>query len=115
MRQKIHSYIGFAKRSRELVSGTTSCINGLEKGKIRLLLIAGDTAESSMEKLVRAAERSQTTYRICFDRDSLSEMAGEYGRSVFGITGESLAKAILKEIDQGEGRPDALEQEGLNG
>ena len=112
MRQKIHSYIGFAKRSRDLVSGFTGCVNNMEKGKINLLLIASDTAESTMEKLLRAAETSKTPFRICLTQDILSEMAGSPGRGVFGITNKSLAGAILHEIDQ-DG-PNALEQEGLN-
>ena len=112
MREKIHSYIGFAKRSRELVSGFTGCVSNMEKGKICLLIIASDTAESSLEKLTRAAEKHQTPYRIYLTQDRLSEMAGEKGRGVFGFTNKSLAGAILQEIDQ-DGQ-NALGQDGLN-
>ena len=100
MREKIHSYIGFAKRSRGMVSGYTGCMSNMEKGVIRLLIIASDSAESSVEKLTRAAEKTRTPLRIYGTKDGLSEMAGESGRGVFGITNESLAEAILKEIDQ---------------
>ena len=100
MREKINSYIGFAKRSRALVSGYTGCVSSMEKGKICLLILASDTAESSAEKILRAAAKSGTPLRIYGTKDKLSEMAGENERAVFGITNDNLAKAILQEIDQ---------------
>ena len=83
-----------------MVSGFTSCMSGMEKGGIRLLIIASDSAESSVEKLTRTAAKCGTLLRTFGTKESLSEMTGESGRGVFGITNESLAEAILKEIDQ---------------
>lgn len=112
MREKIHSYLGFAKKSRGLISGFNSCLAGVEKGSVRLLVIATDTAESSVEKLVRSAKKTGTPVRIYSTKDRLSEMTGESGRGVFAITNKSLAAAIKNEIDQ-DG-PHAIEQEGRN-
>ena len=57
MRSKLESYLGFAKKSRNLISGTNTCLHGMNQGKIRLLILAEDLAENTMEKLKKAAEK----------------------------------------------------------
>ena len=72
MRSKLHSYMGFAKKSRNLIMGYNTCLFAMNKKKVKLLIIAEDT----------------------------SEKAGTGGRSIFGITDQNFAQVILKEIDK---------------
>ncbi|NLT47547.1 MAG: hypothetical protein GXX92_03965 [Clostridiales bacterium] len=100
MREKIHSYLGFAKRSRNLVSGYNSCIYGIERGKIYLLVLTADLSENTKKKFQALAESCNVQLRIYGTMETMQEMTGEIDRGVYGITDKNLAKAILEEIDR---------------
>lgn len=100
MREKIHSYLGFSKRSRSLISGYNSCLYGLERSKICLLILAEDLAENTLEKFKKLAAAQGIPLRIYGTKKTISGMTGEDDRGVFGITDKNLAAAILEEIDR---------------
>lgn len=99
MRSKINSYLGFAKKSGNLVLGTDVCKRYMLKNKIKLLIISEDMAYDSQKKLIKQAESTRTCYRIYGDSFEISSIVGSPGRSVFGILDDNFAKVILKEID----------------
>jgi len=71
----------------------------MEKGKVKLLIIANDTARASKEKMIREAERMSIEYRIYGDGEELSHSCGESYRNVFAVTDSNFAKVIVNEID----------------
>ena len=48
--QKVISYLGFAKKSRNLLTGVNTCTFALAKGKVRLMILAEDISEKTAEK-----------------------------------------------------------------
>ncbi|WP_312653509.1 L7Ae/L30e/S12e/Gadd45 family ribosomal protein [Aminipila sp.] len=100
MRKKIDSYLGFAKRSRNLIMGYNTCLLSMSKKKLKLLILASDVSENTMKKLVNAAIEWKVVYRIYGTCDELSQACGTTGRGVFGITDQNFANVILKEIDE---------------
>ncbi|MBK5263172.1 MAG: ribosomal L7Ae/L30e/S12e/Gadd45 family protein [Peptostreptococcaceae bacterium] len=102
MRDKIDSYLGFAKKSRGLISGYNTCIHGINQGKIKLIIIAEDVTENGSEKLIRLAEDKKITYRRYGTKEELSKLMGFEDRGVFGIVDDNFARIILKEIDSGQ-------------
>ncbi|MBE6032385.1 MAG: ribosomal L7Ae/L30e/S12e/Gadd45 family protein [Firmicutes bacterium] len=100
MRKKIHSYIGFAKRSRNLVSGSNSCEFACMRKPVYLLILADDLSENTIKKFTSLANRLEIPVRRYETREVLSEMAGEADTGVFAVTDKNLANAILKEIDE---------------
>ena len=56
---KLASYMGFARKSKNLVTGTDTCIKHMEKGRVKLLIIAGDTSDNTMKKLIGKAEKNE--------------------------------------------------------
>ena len=53
MRSKVESYLGFAKKSGNLMSGSNTCIFGMAKGKVRLVILADDISEKDVYKRQR--------------------------------------------------------------
>ncbi|MBR5229938.1 MAG: ribosomal L7Ae/L30e/S12e/Gadd45 family protein [Firmicutes bacterium] len=98
-KKKMLSYMGFAAKARKIVNGYNTCIFTMEKGRVRLLIIAEDLAENSKKKMTQAAERLGVKYRIYGDADEMSHMTGTEGKGIFGITDENFADVISKEID----------------
>ncbi len=105
MRKKIHSYLGFAKRSRNLVTGYNTCMYGLKGGKIKLLILTEGLAENTVKKFTKAAADRNVPLRTYGTSEELSRVVGEEGTGIFGITDSQFARTILKEIDTVEMEP----------
>lgn len=104
---KVFGLLGFAAKSRNLVTGYNTCIYTMNKNKIKLVILASDLADNSKEKMVRACQGMEVTYRIYSDMESLSKVTGKVSSGIFGITDEGFAKAILKEIDLNQSEKEA--------
>lgn len=100
MKKKIESYLGFAKKSGNLLAGHNTCTAAMKKGKIKLLIICEDLSQNSMEKIVGIAKASHVKYRIYGHSDVLGSKTGNQGRAIFGITDSGFADTIMNEIDR---------------
>ncbi len=100
MRERIHSYFGFARKSGNLISGYNTCLYGIQKKKVKLVILASDLSENTLTKLQRLCEAQRIPYRICLSIEQLSQYAGEEGKGVFAVTDRGFADVICKEIDQ---------------
>lgn len=100
MRSKLHSYIGFARKSRNLLTGYHTCVIGMQKKRVKLLIVAEDISENTGTKIEKEAKKHQVPCRVYGKSEELSQMAGTGGRSIFGITDQNFAEVILKEIDK---------------
>ena len=89
-KKKADSYLGFARKAGKVIMGSGLCLSQMDKGKIKLLIIAVDTSENTVKKLKSKAWRSCTEYRLYGTSEHLSRLTGSPGRTVFGITDESV-------------------------
>lgn len=99
VRNKVMTYLGFAARSRNLVTGGNTCAMMMDRKKIKLLIITEDMAENTVKKMLQSCDRNNIDYRIFGNSDDLSHITGKSGKGVFGITDTHFAKIISKEID----------------
>lgn len=99
MRSKTDSYLGLARKAGRLLTGTDTCRQAVRSGKLKLIIIAQDTAPGSLKKVKNAAESHGIPWRIFGNSDELSRITGSSGRYVFGITDAGFADVIIKEID----------------
>lgn len=98
MNIKLKSYFGFAKKSRNLVSGYDTCENLIKRNKIKLIIITGDASERTREKFRKLTEKAEIPFYMVESSALMEELTGLEGRNIFGITDENFAKAIAKEI-----------------
>lgn len=97
---KVKTYMGFAKRSGNLITGADTCIMNMKKKKVKLLIVAEDISENSKDKILSAAKASGTPYRMYGIGEELSHAIGSGGKMIFGIMEKGFAESITKEIDQ---------------
>ena len=97
---KIYSYLGFASKSRSLVTGYNTCILMMEKRKIKLLILCSDLAENTLKKMTKECNKYDLKFRIFGKCDEISKATGNVGKGIFGITDKNFAEVITKEIDQ---------------
>jgi ribosomal protein L7Ae-like RNA K-turn-binding protein len=102
MKSKIDSYLGFAKKSGNLIKGMHTCSMAARAGKVKLILITQDTSPGSQKKAVKMANDNNIRYRIYGDSEGLSKVTGNVSGNIFGITDANFADVIIKEIDRNE-------------
>ena len=100
MKDKILSYMGFARKSGNLISGSNTCSITMKKGKVKLLLIAEDASDNTKDKMTNEAKARGVCVMIYGDGEEMSHAVGESGRTVFGITDVNFAQVIKKEIEE---------------
>ena len=98
MKKKIDSYLGFAKKSGNLMSGINTCSFGLSRGKVKLVILAEDISENSEKKMMKESRKHGVKHVKYGRGEELSHIVGESGRSVFAICDDNFAKVILDEI-----------------
>ena len=98
-RGKVFSYLGFAAKSRNLVTGYNTCIMMIEKRRVQLLILTEDLADNTVKKMQGKCEKKNVNYIIYGGSDELSQVTGKTGKGIFGITDRHFAEIICKEID----------------
>ena len=65
MNRKVISYLGFAKKSGNLLTGVNTCSFAMAKGKVKLMILAEDISENSRKKIMKEIRKyGVTSYRI---------------------------------------------------
>ena len=117
-KQKYLNLIGFAAKSGKIAYGEEDILNGIEKGKISLTIIAKDMPEKAKnrmeKKLIHAYEnlyfevsglKKKEDIRVIIvgAKEENSSAVGKVNKPVIGIKDKNLAKgiitSILEEID----------------
>ena len=105
--------LGFAAKSGKIAYGEEDILNGIEKGKISLTIIAKDMPEKSKnrmeKKLIHAYEnlyfevsglkkKEEIRIIIVGTKEENSSAVGKVNKPVIGIKDRNLAKGIIKSI-----------------
>ena len=113
VKQKYLILIGFAAKSGKIAYGEEDVLNGIEKGKISLIIIAKDMPEKAKnrmeKKLIHAYEnlyfevsglKKKEDIRIIIvgTKEENSSAVGKVNKPVIGIKDRNLAKGIIKSI-----------------
>lgn len=112
-KQKYLNLIGFAAKSGKIAYGEEDVLNGIEKGKISLTIIAKDMPEKAKnrmeKKLIHAyenlyfeisglKEKEEIRVIIVGTKEENSSAVGKVNKPVIGIKDRNLAKGIIKSI-----------------
>jgi ribosomal protein L7Ae-like RNA K-turn-binding protein len=100
MNQKVNKYLGFAKKSGNLATGSNTCTFAMAKGKVKLIILAEDISENGEKKILKEIRRNKVQYVKYGDSEEMSRAVGSSGRSVFGVCDKNLAEVISKEISE---------------
>lgn len=98
MNKKIISYLGFAKKSGNLMSGINTCTFAMARRKAKLIIIAEDISENSEKKIMKEIRKHNVKHVKYGTIDELSHAVGSSGRSVFAICDNNFTKVILEQI-----------------
>lgn len=96
MKDRILTLMGFAMRSRKILTGSNTCELYVKRGIIKLILIADDAVDNTKDYMTKLCEKNNVPYIVFMDRDTLSQAVGKSNRTVFGITDSNFADKILE-------------------
>ncbi|MDC9467560.1 L7Ae/L30e/S12e/Gadd45 family ribosomal protein [Clostridioides difficile] len=96
---KIHSLLGIAMRAGKLVSGEDATMLDLKKGKLNLVIVAGD-ASNNTKKLFN--DKASFRKVNCIEMSTKSDLGmsiGKDSRAVIGIKDIGFANKIIQLMD----------------
>ncbi len=99
MKKKVISYLGFAKKSGNLLSGANTCTFAMAKGKAKLIILSEDISENSEKKIMKEIRKYGVKYVKYGQGEELSRAVGTSGRSVFAVCDNNFKEVILNEIN----------------
>jgi len=102
MNRKVISYLGFAKKSGNLVAGVNTCTFAMAKGKVKLMILAEDISENSEKKIMKEIRKHGVKHVKYGNIDEMSHAIGSSGRSVFAVCDRNFSDVILNEINREE-------------
>ena len=109
--QKVFGLLGLARRARAITIGMDATLSALNKGTIKLILLANDIGKSSFKKLSQSVEEFENeTYLekgsialVSFsDSEELGVVLSKEMVSIIGIVDAGFAKGINKLAQQDE-------------
>ncbi len=94
------TYMGFARKSGNLLWGSNTLLYSLSSSrKPYLVIICDEVGENTRKKILKACDKAHV---MCLQKGScvtLSERLGLINKGVFGISDENLAKAIISSLE----------------
>ena len=100
--KKICGLLGLAMRAGKIEFGTEACIQGIEKNKVKLIIIATDAAERTKMNFNSMCNRKKIHIKECMTIDEISQAIGKVNKAVIGVKDLNFSNEIIKIINGGE-------------
>lgn len=94
--------IGLGQRAGRLLSGDCAIKDALDRGKVKLLVVADDTAVRTRQELVRMAGLKKIPTITYGSKEELGRLIGKSPRSAVALTDDNMARGILVALERGE-------------
>ena len=95
---KVLGFLGISAKAGKIVSGTDIVLENIEKNKIKLVIVATDAAERTINNFKYSCEKKNVPIYIYGNIEENSKAIGKENRAVIGIKDEKLAEAIVNKI-----------------
>ncbi len=93
---KLLSLLGFAQKAGKLATGDETCELYLKRKKVKLILLATDAAENTLEKWKWAGKGNNVPVYAIADRETLSHAIGKANRTVVAVLDSGFARQMEK-------------------
>lgn len=99
---KIEGLLGLCMRAGDLAFGTDSCIDSIQRRKVKMILVAQDAAQRTKKNFEIHCRQNHIPIYFYGTIEELSKSIGKTNKAVFGIKNQNFADAIQKIINGGE-------------
>lgn len=94
---KTLNYLGLARRSRHLISGTDAVVSALQSQKLYLIVLASDASNLTKDKINNKAYFYKVPVITNYTSSELSQ-ATSLSSIVYGLDDKGFSEAILKDL-----------------
>ena len=98
---KILGLIGLSARARKICFGTDSTQQEIQKGKVKLIIVAENSSDRTKRKFTQLCEKNNIPILIYNNIDNISKSIGKENKAVIGIKEINIAKEIEKIYNRG--------------
>jgi ribosomal protein L7Ae-like RNA K-turn-binding protein len=95
------SLLGMAQAAGKLVSGDRAVYDALARGRVRLLVIAGDAAARTGKRFMAQAASKNIPYLITESKAALGQAIGKPDRAVIGVLDAQFARSLQAALSAG--------------
>lgn len=99
---KVYGLLGLTAKAGKIVFGTDSCLEMIEKKKIKLIIVAEDSSERTINNFKEKCKQNNINFYIFGTKDELSKSIGKFNKTVIGVKDKNLAGAIEKILNGGD-------------
>lgn len=93
-KNKLKTLIGFAYKSRKLVSGEQLTLDQIKRNSVRLVFLSKDASENTAKRIKDKSRTRNIPVCELFDRHELGQAIGKQERVVIGITDRNFANSM---------------------
>lgn len=102
MTNKVYGLLGISMKAGKVVLGTDSTMDMISRKKIRLVIVAKDSSERTINHFKEKCKKFNVPIYIFGDKENLSKSIGKDNKAVIGIKDKNLAEAIKKILNGGD-------------
>ncbi len=99
---KIYGLLGLTAKAGKISFGTDSCLEMIEKKKVKLIIVAEDSSERTINNFKEKCSENNIDFYIFGKKDDLSKSIGKHNKTVIGIKDKNLAGAVKKILNGGD-------------
>ena len=100
--KKVEGLLGLATKAGKVVFGTDACMEAINKRKVRLVIVATDSAQRTKQNFKTICEKKEVEYKEYLSIEELSKSIGKGNKAVIAIKDINFSKEIIKIINGGD-------------
>ena len=99
---KVYGLLGLTTKAGKLCFGTESCLDMINKKKVKLIIVAEDSSDRTIQNFKEKCMQNDIDFYIYGKKEELSKAIGKPNKTVVGIKDKNLAGAIIKILNGGD-------------
>lgn len=99
---KVYGLLGLATKAGKIVFGTESCLDMIAKKKVKLIIVAEDSSERTINNFKEKCVQNNIDFYVFGKKEDISRAIGKTNKTVIGIKDKNLAGAIQKILNGGD-------------
>ncbi|MDO5557956.1 MAG: ribosomal L7Ae/L30e/S12e/Gadd45 family protein [Clostridia bacterium] len=100
--KKILGLLGLATKAGKVVFGTDSCMEAINKRKVKLIIVATDSAQRTKTNFELICKNKNVELIRVLTIEEISKSIGKENKAVVGIKDVNFSKEITKIINGGD-------------
>lgn len=99
---KVYGLLGLCTKAGKIVFGTDSCLEMILKKKVKLIIVAKDSSERTINNFQDKCKENNIDFYIYGSKEEISNAIGKINKTVVGIKDKNFAEAIKKILNGGD-------------